>query len=89
MQQTDVATIIVDWVQRTFGVEVEVWHVQSAVKMIDTEAAFIQAVKRTEDLLIQVGGGDLDAALDAAVDARDWQAAELLDAPIQAQRKTQ
>ncbi len=88
MQQTetgDVATVIVDWVQRTFEGEVEVWHVQSAVKVIDTYEACAAAIKRAEDFLIQVGGDDLDAALDAAVAARDWQAAELLDVPIQAE----
>ncbi len=86
MQQTDdVATIIVDWVQRTFQCEVEIWQAQAAVKMIDTGEACAAAIKRAEDFLIQVGGDDLDAALAAAVAARDWQSAELLDIPIQAE----
>ena len=92
MQQTDdVATIIVDWVQRTFQCEVEIWQAQAAVKAIDAGEACAAAIKRAEDFLIQVGGDDLGAALDAAVAARDWQAAELLDVPIQAeaQRKSQ
>ena len=92
MQQTDdVATVIVDWVQRTFDVEVEIWQAQAAVKAIDAGEACAAAIKRAEDFLIQVGGDDLGAALDAAVAARDWQAAELLDVPIQAeaQRKSQ
>ncbi len=84
MQQTDdVATVIVDWVQRTFDVEVEIWQAQAAVKAIGTNEVFAQAVKRAEEFLIQSGGDDLDAALDAAVVARDWQAAELLDIPVQ------
>lgn len=93
MRQTDddVATVVVDWVQRMFECEVEIWQAQAAVKTIGTETAFVQAVKRVEDYLIR-SGGDLDGALAAAIAARDWQAAELLDIPIQAeasQRKPQ
>ena len=73
---------IIDWAQNIFGLTVEVEQVQSAAKTIDAEATFAQAAKRTEEFLIQAGG-DLDDALDAAVAAKDWQAAELLDIPIQ------
>ena len=77
--------MIIDWVQNRFGVEVDVEQVQAAAATIGAEAAFAEASKRAEAFLIQVGGDDLDAAIDAAVAARDWQAAELLDIPIQAE----
>ena len=83
------------WVRERFGLVVGIDRIRSVMRSLeesarvsgdDIEKVFSAVAKRADAYLHQAHG-DLEDAIDKAVAAQDWPAAELLDIPAQARAR--
>lgn len=81
------------WVKERFRITVGVDRVRSVMRALEAAArttgddieAIYRKVATRADAYLHSAKGDLETAVTAAVVAQDWEAAELLDIPAQAQ----
>ncbi|UEO01097.1 toprim domain-containing protein [Acidiferrobacter thiooxydans] len=84
-----------EWVKRRFGLVVGVDRVRSVIRSLEASARasgddieqVFRAVARRADAYLHQAHDNIENAIDRAVAANDWPAAELLDIPSQARAR--